>query len=415
MSSKPLIILVIDSSNRLSINSNEWSKIFSKFPISKYLGSLNLQVEQAGWDEISLSSYSDSNCIISIKSRSPAPRSKVIKPDFILIRNEVHTINNKDYRNILFGLMHANIPSVNSLESVYMCLEKPITYGALLGINRHLGTDKFPLIDQYYYSNYGEMQFPPKFPIVVKVAHVHAGYGKMVVNDQHSLNDLSSIVALHGDYCSAESFLTGIYDLRIQKIGKRYRVFKRVSVSGEWKTNTGTSFIEEIKITERYKLWADECSKLFGGMDILAVDAIVTEDNREYILELNGTSIGLGPDNEREDNEIICELVLQKMSELFSKRIDSSTRDALTANLKNNSISNEIPALEVEVEVANLKNEKGALQLEVRDFKENIEIKKQQLEYYYQKYQKLTKKITLISTMIGVLALAVGIGIRSTF
>lgn len=41
-----------------------------------------------------------------------------------------------------------------------MCdLERPVMYGALLGIRNRLGHENFPLIDQYYYSTHGEMRF----------------------------------------------------------------------------------------------------------------------------------------------------------------------------------------------------------------------------------------------------------------
>lgn len=41
-------------------------------------------------------------------------------------------------------------------------------------------TFDFVCADQYYYSGFQEMRFTPSYPIVVKVAHVHAGYGRLL-------------------------------------------------------------------------------------------------------------------------------------------------------------------------------------------------------------------------------------------
>lgn len=89
-----------------------------------------------------------------------------------------------------------------------------------------------------------------------------------------------------------------------------------MSISGNWKTNTGTSVLEELSIPEGspYRVWVDECSKMFGGIDILAVDAIHSTDGKEYILEMNDGSIGLAPDRENEDHVAIRNLVLQKLA-----------------------------------------------------------------------------------------------------
>jgi len=112
-----------------------------------------------------------------------------------------------------------------------------------------------------------------------------------------------------------EPFIQGQADLRIQKIGEHYRAFRRQGISGEWKTNTGCSIMEEIELCDRWRFWADSAAELFGGLDILTVDAIVEEGTgKEHILEVNGTSSGLHPDCEDEDNGYIREVVLDAMN-----------------------------------------------------------------------------------------------------
>mmetsp|Transcript_25192 Transcript_25192/g.40431 ORF Transcript_25192/g.40431 Transcript_25192/m.40431 type:complete len:126 (+) Transcript_25192:953-1330(+) len=118
-------------------------------------------------------------------------------------------------------------------------------------------------------------------------------------------------------YCTAEPFVQGNYDIRIQKIGKHYRAFKRIGISGKWKTQTGSSKHEILEVTDKYKFWADEAAKLFGGVDILTVDAIHNAaDGKEYILEVNGTASGLLGQFREEDNAHIRDVVLHKLENL---------------------------------------------------------------------------------------------------
>jgi glutathione synthase/RimK-type ligase-like ATP-grasp enzyme len=132
-----------------------------------------------------------------------------------------------------------------------------------------------------------------------------------------------------GKYCFVEPFLQGAYDIRIQRVGDVVRAFKRQSVSGNWKTNTGSSMIEAIEVTEEYQRWADIAATMFGGLDILSVDAIHDgTTGKEYILEVNDTSSGLAPDFEDEDNQSIRDLIVARLNE--AEAIEAGPRIGLS-------------------------------------------------------------------------------------
>lgn len=81
------------------------------------------------------------------------------------------------------------------------------------------------------------------------------------------------------------TFIEGVGDLRIQKIGSHLLAFLRINISGERKTNTGTSMMEEVSIEPRWLVWVNHVESMFGGLDILTIDASVEESTgREYIL-----------------------------------------------------------------------------------------------------------------------------------
>jgi len=125
--------------------------------------------------------------------------------------------------------------------------------------------------------------------------------------------------ALHGDYVTVEPFINWDWDWdgRVQKIGPYYRVFKRVSMN--WKGNVGNmSMIEDIEMTPKYQKWIDECAQMFGGLDICGLDFLHSKvDDKEYILELNDTAIGLVHEHEREDMAHMRDLVLLRMAAPF--------------------------------------------------------------------------------------------------
>merc|ERR1719453_2920446 len=57
------------------------------------------------------------------------------------------------------------------------------------------------------------------------------------------------------EHCFVEPFIEGSCDLRIQRIGEHVRAFRRRDIAGEWKTNTGTSIVEEVPCEERWRAW----------------------------------------------------------------------------------------------------------------------------------------------------------------
>jgi glutathione synthase/RimK-type ligase-like ATP-grasp enzyme len=246
------------------------------------------------------------------------------RPHFVIIRNEV-TLPGQDHSAKLYGLAYANVPSINSLSSVIRFMARPMIHSELLKINKRVGDAAFPLIPQNYFSSHDVMMYMFGYPAVVKVGSAHAGFGKMKVRDHHDMDDVKSVVAMIPaplNYSTAEPFIVGQFDLRIQKIGTNFRVFKRSALAGQWKTNTGSSHLEEVEVLLRYRSWAMLASEIFDGLDICTVDVLVEEKtNKEYILEVNGTSSGLAPTRAAEDNIAIRELALVRLNELYGHQV----------------------------------------------------------------------------------------------
>jgi len=295
-------LLVIDDQN------TDWAKYFRGRRVHT---DWDIKVDQAEFKDLSVSAGSNSGVSATITSfKSGTKNVTAVKPDILLIRQNLKDAN-ENYKKLLLGFRYAGVPSVNSIESIYNFQDKPWVYAHLLEIQRRVGKENFPLIEQAFYPTHIEMDHKGNYPCVFKIGHAHGGLGKVRVETPGGFQDLASVVAISDQYCTVEDFIDAKYDLHVFKIGEYYKALMRKSLTGNWKTNVGQSILEEIPIQDHHKSWINLVSEMFGGLDICSLEALVTKDGREVIIEVNDCATDLLGESQEEDRKNIAEVVLK--------------------------------------------------------------------------------------------------------
>ena len=144
-------LLVIDSSPY-----NDWCKVFKG---SKGPDGQELIVDQTSWDLIEVFTDNGEATVTIKPSAHPLTRNqgheRTFKPDFMLIRNFVIGIHGQTFVPSLCALIAADVPAVNSLQSIFLSTQRANSIGALNRIRRTLeGTSHpFPMIPMKFYTN----------------------------------------------------------------------------------------------------------------------------------------------------------------------------------------------------------------------------------------------------------------------
>jgi hypothetical protein len=155
---KPATLLVIQA------DAYDWPAIFAG---CRLRDGRPIRVIQAGWDQLVVTADSPAMsattpALVHLRPKADGKGGGTVKPDYLLIRNEVRGgTYTEDWRGALFGLMFAGIPSVNSLESIYSFLERPIVQAELNKTQRRLGIERFPVIAQSYFA---QVRKTPSWP-----------------------------------------------------------------------------------------------------------------------------------------------------------------------------------------------------------------------------------------------------------
>jgi hypothetical protein len=89
----------------------------------------------------------------------------------LLVRNGPLELE-ADHTNLIFAFQYAQLPSVNSLHSIYNTLHRPWVFSQLIAIRNRLGADSFPLIEQIMYSNHREMLATPRMHTITAIRPV---------------------------------------------------------------------------------------------------------------------------------------------------------------------------------------------------------------------------------------------------
>ena len=122
------------------------------------------------------------------------------------------------------------------------------------------------------------------FPFVVKAGNYHGGFGKVLVENEESWQDIKDLLFISEEYITIEPFINYEKDIRYLAIGDKIWAMARKGKF--WKANVQTT---DFVMIDQDQILIEQTRKLqdYLQADILAIDVLEEKDGNRYFVEYN--------------------------------------------------------------------------------------------------------------------------------
>lgn len=268
------VLLVIDSHHV------DWSKYFRNHT------EIAIRVEQADINELDVM-CTEKTC--SVELSQPGKDIRTFSPSAVFLG--AGATRCAQLKTIIRSFIAAHIPFLNSHTSAVAFLDKNNLKKQLKKIILPDGAS-IPLLPIVHYPHFHKFHQPQAstYPMIVSVNEGFQGIGKIKVNSIEELSDVEGMLQImtKGDTeVEVQPFVQAKYDLHIQKIGQEYKTFIRRGICRHWKSNVGSSVLEQITTCERHKKYLKAITDHVGVMQICSIDILVSKEGREFVHDVN--------------------------------------------------------------------------------------------------------------------------------
>ncbi|CCD72727.1 ATP-grasp domain-containing protein [Caenorhabditis elegans] len=292
------VLLVIDSHHV------DWSKYFRNH--TEYA----IRVEQGDIDELDVM-CTEKNCTVELNT--PGKDVRTFTPSAVFLG--AGATRCAQLKTITRAFIAAHIPFLNSHTSAVAFLDRNNLKKQLKKITLSDGASipMLPIVHYPHFHKFHQSQ-SSTYPMVVSVNEGFQGIGKIKVNNHEELCDVEGMLQImsKGDTeVEVQPFVDAKYDLHIQKIGHEYKTFIRRGICKHWKSNVGSSVLEQISTCERHKKYLKAITDHVGPMHICSIDILVSKEGREFVHDVNDVIAYFG--ESAEDDRRAASLLLRAL------------------------------------------------------------------------------------------------------